>query len=447
TGSNFFGDSTDDDETIDLSKEAAELLKATDTTSSGTGTDEIGPSWAASVVKKLNKFLVLLLPWVTRNVHNLLTKYTHLFHIGAIFLVFDSLLPLTLDGGSGNAKMEHGNYTSHPEIDAGISHSLLQKIMHKDISSPSRQDPLRLLVIGDSLAIGLGCVEEFDASKDNTVPMALIEKLEDPVDSKRPNASSKHVAQSPAFPRALARALSYHFQQPVQWRSAGVDGGDVHDIRLFCMDVVKQESRCNHPPDIIVVLFGLNDLKKLLSANPLHLKHNAGGISQFRQGMERLLSDIRLCAPYALVAFPALPITTFHKNSIVGIFPLGLVVDGVMGLWERQKKMVSSTGSNAMYVELTAKEISDWYSPNTESVGHLLNDTVPEHMFQTIVTESDAVTLLSPDGVHPNKRMYAKWAEEVGHKLCSFVWLQVLLQLEVKNDSKQPNAKFSKVIH
>eukprot|EP01083_Nonionella_stella_P058828 154023_1 len=81
---------------------------------------------------------------------------------------------------------------------------------------------------------------------------------------------SQHAHQGPVFPQVLASSLSRHFQQPVQWRSAGVDGGDVNDIRSYCMDVVKKESATgNSTIDIIVVLFGMNDLKKLVAVNPI----------------------------------------------------------------------------------------------------------------------------------------------------------------------------------
>lgn len=174
-------------------------------------------------------------------------KTTHLFHIGFIVFVLDSILPLMLDRDSA------------PDDGLGIDpdkSSLLQKLTSND----QGENPIRVLVIGDSLAIGVGCIEEFDPAKDNSIPMALIENT----------AVSQHARQGPVFPRELARSLSYHFKRPVQWRSAGVDGGDVNDIQSFCMDTLKQEN-ADAPIDIVVVLFGVNDLKsKLFSVNPIH---------------------------------------------------------------------------------------------------------------------------------------------------------------------------------
>jgi len=400
---------------------------------SDTTSDGIESSWAAQVVKKLNTSLVLLLPWITRNVHNLLTRNTHLFHVGFIVFMLDSILPFMLDG---RGVKEGGKNAHNVKMDSSTA-SLLQKInCSGEISS--RKDPLRVLVIGDSLSIGIGCIEKFDASKDNSLPMALIENTEAPY---RPKTNAQSL-QGPVFPQVLARTLSHHFERPVQWRSAGVDGGDVNDIRSFCMDVVKQESSSDANIDIIVVLFGMNDLKKLLSVNPIrHLfnsiwgdeKDYEGATVKFRHGMEMLLSEIRSCAPDALVVFPALPIQPFHKNSIINIFPLGLMVDAVLGVWERQKKTVADSWRNTLFLELKAKEIADWYSSNND--GHSIISKNGDLDFKFDIVKNDV--LLSADGVHPNKQMYAKWAELVGHKLYKKIMPQrSLLELLERNHDR-----------
>lgn len=375
-------------------------------------------SWSTQVVKKLNKSLVLLLPWITRNVHNLLTRNAHLFHIGFIVFILDSLLPFVLDGDESEV-VAADNMGKKVKVDPSFS-SLLKKVTtHQGLSpSSTNKDPIRILVIGDSLAVGIGCIEQFDATKDSSVPMALVENTAE---------TTSHSGQGPVFPQILARTLSYHFKKPVQWRSAGVDGGDVNDIRSFTMDVVKQE--CTKGVDIVVVLFGMNDLKSLLSTNPLqHLFHSGdggGGItSRFRNGMDLLLSDIHSYAPDALVVFPTLPIQGLHKNSIINVFPMGLMVDAFMGVWERQKKIVSSRRENTMYVELTANEIADWYAaPDTANYGKTLetknyldgdDDFRVGDDFGNDIKDD---VLMSADGVHPNKKMYAKWGELVGHKL------------------------------
>ncbi|KAL7485626.1 hypothetical protein ACHAW6_013578 [Cyclotella cf. meneghiniana] len=277
-------------------------------------------------------------------------------------------------------------------------------------------ESIRVLVIGDSLAIGIGCSEVFDASKGlSTSALALVEN------TKMPDASSLST-EGPVFPRELAQTLSRHFRLPVRWRSAGVDGGDVNDIRSLCMDVVKQEcSRKDKPLDIIVVLFGMNDLKRLLS-------NYEGGINHFRLGIDNLLHEIRSHAPGALVVLPEIP---FHSN----VFPLGLVLDSAMGVWERLKRLVANNRSNAMYLGLNAQEILNLHRSGQKIL--VVNDTesdklVDEHgdsIYDDISCTSNCrgSELLSPDHVHPNKILYKKWAELVGSKLYKKITTEVQL--------------------
>ena len=289
-----------DDSIINEEKDVNTVVKdITDELFSSTKDTKSNISLVSRLIKKLNKLSLILIPWVSRNIHNLLTRNTHLFHIGFIVFVLDSLLPL-LDGKSEYKKKKT---TKSNEITT----SLLHKI-------DSHKDPLKVLVIGDSLAIGTGCIETFDSTKDNSVPFALIENTKTP-----PRTSiESHTYQGPVFPQVLARTLSYHFQQPVEWRSAGVDGGSLAEVDKFCMDVVKEESV--NGIDIVVVLFGMNDLKKLFSGfvNPIQNLLSGGddkekmaegrGTKQFRREMEMILSDIHSYLPEALVVFPTLPV-------------------------------------------------------------------------------------------------------------------------------------------
>ena len=285
--------------------------------------------------------------------------------------------------------------------------SLLRKLIsteHRSGSSHTDKDRIRILVIGDSLAIGVGCIETFHVAQNNS--LALIENTGAGIDR-----------QGPVFPQVLARTLSRCFRLPVQWQSAGVDGGDVYDIRSFCLDIVKQECSTKGV-DIVVVLFGMNDLKRLLLENPIQFffdkkKQAFGGLNQFRQGIEMLLADIRSHAPEAVVVFPEMPIQT-------SIFPLGLMMDCLVGLWERLKKMVVRGRRNAMYLEINLTEISHMYHSNNKNYGTPGDALMDEHGFEVMEecngSKHDDI-LLSLDGVHPNKKLYRKWAELVGRKL------------------------------
>ena len=99
------------------------------------------------------------------------------------------------------------------------------------------------------------------------------------------------------------------------------------------MDIVEDESTNDSATiDIVVVICGLNDLKKLLI-------NFDGGVSQFRQGLEQLISDIQSLAPGALVVIPEIPIRT-------DVFPLKLFWNGTLAFWERIKRLVANSKNN-----------------------------------------------------------------------------------------------------
>ncbi|KAL3793756.1 hypothetical protein HJC23_013318 [Cyclotella cryptica] len=452
-------------------------------------------------LQKLNKSLLLLLPWITSNIHNLLTKNSHLFHIGFIITLVRFLEDTMLgsDDGDYNSHDDDPNAILPPnttsfelndqneetggwnwnflgwlareqnykatkyssdrvkgEVISTAFPSLLEKL------AENNKDPLRVLVIGDSLAVGIGCIEVFDPTKVNSTPMALVENI-----TPLPQQVKSNKSQTPVFPQMLARTLSYYCHRPVHWRSGGVDGGDINDIRKFCMDIIRHECAAANngrnsiklqnadrpylsgPPDIIVVLFGMNDLKNLVSINFLpqifhrdKAEDGGGGIAyHFRRGMEALINDIRSYSPNAYIVFPQLPIQTFHKNSIVNILPLGVVVDSMVGYWEGQKRRVMEgknrkkgtiSERNTMYIDLDAKEIADWYSTNNREVnGNNLTErnVIANECYDDIQDD----VLISADGVHPNKRMYAKWSETVGKK----IFQRIIPQLELIEQKQQ----------
>jgi lysophospholipase L1-like esterase len=368
------------------------------------------------LLKKMNKALVLLLPWIVRNIHMLLTRNAHLFHIGFIITLARFLEDIMQD-----EKGDEDEYNSP---------TFFQKVNDRRRISKKEKDPLRVLLIGDSLAIGIGCVEHFDAHKDNSVPMMLVERTQ--IAGQYPHANK---LQGPVFPAAFARSLSRHYKQPVHWRSAGVDGGDINDINRFCIDLLNDEvaskgclasgssGYVSGPPDIVVVIFGINDLKHLLASSLSHPfsgskkskgSDGAGIIHKFRHSMDALLNEIHAKAPNAIVVFPAMPVQSYHKNSVVNIFPLGMVWDAVLGFFLRQKKNLANKRENCIYLDLTAQEIANWYKANNE-------EEEGSSFFGNNFDSIRSSALLSSDGVHPNKRMYALWAETVGRKFCDCV--------------------------
>jgi lysophospholipase L1-like esterase len=346
----------------------------------------------------------------------------------------DSLLPYIV-----NSDNETPTKGSDEKVKCVPHAPNIPSLLRKLISNDDHNDPIRVLVIGDSLAIGVGCIEKFDITKVHSVAApALVENTSAELlcDDDDDDLCHHHHHQGPVFPQTLARTLSRHFRLPVQWRSAGVDGGDVYEIRSHCLDVIKQE--CNtHGVDIVVVLFGFNDLKRLLPMNPTQSLFDnlqiIGRLRIFRQGIEMLLTDIRIHAPGAVVVFPGIPFQTT-------VLPLGLMMDCLVGLWERLKKMVVRGRSDAIYLDMDSKDISHLYSYSSKNYGTSGNALMDENGSRLNIDDEecdDSTDVLSPDGVHPNKKLYQKWAELVGRKL----YVRIQQQKNIMDQRKEALVK------
>ena len=327
----------------------------------------------ARILNRFNRFMFLLIPLAFRTAGSLLSRQWHLLHIGFILSlarIFD--IP--------TAFFEK---RAHDKVDVKPSRS-------------SRDTVERIVVIGDSLAIGLGTVNVFDKNKNQTVDYHLVENL-----------SASPDLPGPAFPPVFAAHFAKCQNRSVHWRSAGVDGGTVSHIHHFCLDVIRQEVEKGRPPDCVVVLCGINDLKQFVS-NPF----KSVTPKSFRQKLNELVVETRKISPTTRVVLPALPTQMFRFDSPLNIFPLGVFLDTVVGFWEAQKKVVvdSFPSDDVMYVELSGKEIFEWYRSRDDP----LNSDE-----ELAWVKGDFGTLISADGVHPNARCYAKWAESVARGVCN----------------------------
>jgi lysophospholipase L1-like esterase len=362
----------------------------------------------AAILNRLNKLLVVLVPWFAGQAGILLQQYTHLFHIGSALTlasVFD--VPQSYfrkHNGSKNASFEQS--PKKPE--------------HFSLLDPNKQE-YHVVVVGDSLAVGLGTVEQFDKNKNNSVPFMRIENT-------APTTNKDNNHPGPAFPRALARTLSQKLQKCVTWRSAGVDGGDVPQIQHFCLGVVEEEVKKGTSPDVVVILCGANDMKYFLS-NPFQKDNWPKG---FRAKLSHFIREIRALAPDTIVLLPANPTQMFHKNSPLNVFPLGLLLDTMVGFWDSQKKLVADSfpSDGVLYLGLSPQEINDWYQPesvwNEEEMSRKRNNTTDIlRLIEDINNLDEAklssatptISLIAGDGVHPNARCYAHWAKSMGDKL------------------------------
>lgn len=247
-------------------------------------------------------------------------------------------------------------------------------------------DHPRIMVLGDSMCVGIGTCEVFDDKKIYDIPLHKEEHLPSTEEELQSSA-----LPGPVFPSVLARTLSKRFQKPVAWRSAGVDGGATQDIAEHLLSVVQDEVDKGQAPDLVVVLTGSNDLK--------HLLDGSASVKGFRSNLMSLAQEIRNISPKTKVVFPALPTYRMDQKSVLNVFPLSIFLDSFMGVWDAQKK-VAAEHPGVMHVDLTVADVNKWYEVD-ESEG----------------AASEDISLISADGIHPNARCYKKWGEFVGNDL------------------------------
>ncbi len=322
-------------------------------------------------INRINRFLFLLLPLAVQQVAFIFSRSMHVLHIGFILTlvkIFD--VPAAF----------FAQHETHPTDPIPTT------------KTTSKKDIQRILVIGDSLAVGLGTVDVFDANKNQSIDYQLYQNLD-----------SSPSLPSPAFPQALAACLAGLSDHPVSWRSAGVDGGTVVHIRDLCLPVLEQEVQAGRAPDCVVILCGLNDLKTVV-ANPLKPLTP----KDFRGLLNDLILEIRRLSPGSKVILPALPTQMIHYNSPLNIFPLLFFIDMVVGFWESQKKVVVDTfpSNDVMYVPLSKAELESWYAPRMKS-----------GMKGNVLKAMEEGALIAIDGVHPNARCYSRWGQSVGRYL------------------------------
>ena len=235
-----------------------------------------------------------------------------------------------------------------------------------------------IVVLGDSMGVGIGCVNEFDPDKNSGI-LRRIEQVEADPEQKG--------GFGPVYPRILARTLSHRLNRPVTWRSAGVDGGDTNQIRHHLLPVIQDEVDKGKPPDVVVVLTGSNDLKHIIQTDS-----ETGGrasIRGFRANLMTLVHEIHAISPTTRIVFPALPTYRFDTNSILNIFPLSLFLDALISFWDAQKIHIANQCPGVMHVELKLKDVYNWYA---EESGR----------------GREEPTLLAADGIHVSL-VHSRW--------------------------------------
>ena len=251
-------------------------------------------------------------------------------------------------------------------------------------TTPAFGEEPHVVVIGDSMSVGIGVVNEFDPDKNSGIQYRIEHT------KPGPGYDPSKLGCGPVFPRVLARSLSQRLGKPVSWRSGGVDGGDTEAIRKHLLPIIQEEVDKGKPPDVAVVLTGSNDLKQILS--------NRASVRGFRSNLMQLAKEIQTISPKTKIVFPALPTYRLDNNSILNVFPLSFFLDGIIAFWDAQKIQAAKQSPGVHYVDLTVQEVTSWYQQEKKATG-------------------ERATLIAADGIHPNAPCYAKWANYVGNTL------------------------------
>lgn len=191
-----------------------------------------------------------------------------------------------------------------------------------------------LVVIGDSLACGVGCVNKWDKV---FYEQQLTSNGINTSRTDEKQGEDERYNDGPILPRVLANTLSQRFRCNVRWRSAGVVGGCVDVIQRECMDVIRQEVQSGNPPNVVVVLCGMNDIRT-------HITRLFQGASSFRISLQKLCEELHREAPDALIVLPALPVM-YEKNSknMLLVFPAALLAECFIRFWDLQKRRLAKT--------------------------------------------------------------------------------------------------------
>ena len=366
-----------------------------------------------SMIKIIRKSAALFIPWASDACGIVLEGRLQFFHIWMLY-AFAQLYDIPRRWFYQREEEKHAEMTQlgpaiiNQHIGVASSNQKACECISGHKAGGATNDgsdentPRRIVVLGDSLAIGIGSVDQFE----NYRPLYF--RAENVAEFETGNDEP-----GPVFPRVFASALAKYGKKPVHWRSAGVDGGDTKDINEYCLGVIEEEVEKGRPPDIVLLIVGLNDLK-YFCGNPL--KH--GGPHDFQSALTKLICDIRKISPKTKVVLPGLRI--FHQYSLG--FPLTFFLDRVLGFWDSQKDLVASRfpDSEVLYVGVSPDEVKHWYTTDMSEYG-IETDTGPDG--------KPNMSLIAADGLHPNARCYAHWAVTVAEKVANCIPVDLSLQL------------------
>eukprot|EP00931_Biecheleriopsis_adriatica_P089992 TRINITY_DN64045_c0_g1_i1.p1 TRINITY_DN64045_c0_g1~~TRINITY_DN64045_c0_g1_i1.p1 ORF type:complete len:284 (+),score=58.50 TRINITY_DN64045_c0_g1_i1:39-854(+) len=164
-----------------------------------------------------------------------------------------------------------------------------------------RGKPLRLLFVGDSIAVGVGA------------------------------------AVAAPLQAACANRLSSLRRQPVEWRTVAATGADVRELRALLLHSQRQlEDGLEKDKgfDIAVVLCGVNDGKKFLQGR---------WPSVFKEDLDALCTSLKKVVPQGIITVPR--ILGYADAPLLQLWPMCHLVPIFFERFEAQKTALAERGS------------------------------------------------------------------------------------------------------
>lgn len=253
---------------------------------------------------------------------------------------------------------------------------------------------IKLLIIGDSLAVGVGCDDTTD---------------------------------SPVLPQVIARVLNKRLHADVEWHAAGVVGGTVAELRTL-LPSIKDDflSQSDDFELICVIICGLNDWKHFLERFGM-------GPDGFRKELGALVEELGMmgCQRVFVPALPSALMATDPSFSL-RVWPLRHVAAFICHVWDLQKynlavemrergrerggEQTSAGCNDRQSPSLQSSQSSPCQTthdnkPGTASLAYIDVPNIDRHY----ATPGEGN--VAPDGVHPSSQGYVWWGKWLGEEI------------------------------
>ena len=244
-----------------------------------------------------------------------------------------------------------------------------------------------IVFLGDSIVTGVGCSAE---------------------------ASEQH---GPVMPRRVASILAQELGASVRWSCLGETGADVRMLQSRLLPKLREDvvrvTEEGQRVDAVVVMTGLNDIKEcFLFAQPVSCHP-----WRFGAMLTTLLSSVcEVAGAGCACVVPGHPIEATPRFN--QFWPLSAAVRGVTALWEDQKRQAAEA-AQAREAERSSQQLRNGgagekgATPKDET-SFISFIAPPPSMVAQLLHGAD---YFAADGMHPNDKGYALWAEIIAGSL------------------------------